>query len=61
MPDYDYRCMLCNETTTYTRKIEDRDLEAKCHSCNQPAQRTFNPVNAVFKGGGFYSTDKNDK
>ena len=57
MPTYDYRCMLCNELTTLARSIEERDNEVKCEACGNPAQRIFNTVNAVFKGGGFYSTD----
>jgi len=57
MPTYEYRCMLCNEVTEAKRPIEERDTETKCASCGNPAQRIYNSPNAVFKGGGFYSTD----
>jgi len=57
MPTYEYRCMICNEVTEVKRSMEERDDEVKCSSCNGPAQRMFASPNAVFKGGGFYSTD----
>lgn len=57
MPSYDYRCMMCNELTEASRPIEERDDQVKCKKCGNPAQRIYNSPNAVFKGGGFYSTD----
>lgn len=57
MPSYEYRCMMCNEAMVLSRKIEERNDEVKCLACGNPAQRIYNSVNAVFKGGGFYSTD----
>jgi predicted nucleic acid-binding Zn ribbon protein len=49
--------MMCNELTALQRPIEERDEEVKCAACGNPAQRIYTSVNAVFKGGGFYSTD----
>lgn len=57
MPTYEYHCMLCNEQLLLKRAIDERDDEAKCAACGNPARRVYHSVNAVFKGGGFYSTD----
>jgi putative FmdB family regulatory protein len=57
MPNYEYKCMLCNENMILKRSIEERDDQVKCAKCNNPALRIYHSVNAVFKGGGFYSTD----
>jgi putative FmdB family regulatory protein len=57
MPVYEYRCMMCNELLELKRPIEERDDQVKCSACGNPAQRVYHSVNAVFKGGGFYSTD----
>lgn len=60
MPVYEYKCMSCNINFVLTRSIDDRDLEALCSRCGFASIRIFNSVNAIFKGGGFYSSDKND-
>lgn len=57
MPNYDYMCISCNQYTTLKRAIDDRDNIVLCFVCNSETRRVLNSVNAVFKGGGFYSTD----
>jgi putative FmdB family regulatory protein len=61
MPTYEYKCMLCNTYFTIKRSIDERDNEALCLACNNPSIRVINVAGMIFKGGGFYSTDKNDK
>lgn len=58
MPNYEFRCSGCDLGFVLNRSMDDRDLEALCSSCGSPAVRIFSSVNAIFKGGGFYSTDK---
>ena len=60
MPVYEYKCPSCDISFVLNRSMEERDVEALCSSCGSVSVRIFSSVNAIFKGGGFYSTDKND-
>jgi len=58
MPKYDYRCMMCNEVTELSQPMSFAvEPQIKCGACGNPAQRLYSSPGAVFKGGGFYSTD----
>lgn len=60
MPTYEYKCLQCDKSINLKREIDDRDEPVKC-SCGNLCKRLYFSTNVVFKGGGFYSTDKNDK
>jgi predicted nucleic acid-binding Zn ribbon protein len=62
MPSYDYSCEN-GHVTTETRSIsEDSKLEVcATDGCESKVlSRVWTPVTAVYKGSGFYSTDKNN-
>ena len=56
MPMYEYRCPLCN-TQMELELSMDHDL-VRCTDCGAQANRIYSAPNIVFKGKGFYSTDK---
>lgn len=62
MPSYDYSCEQ-GHVNTDTRSInEDMKLEVcSVEDCGSKVfSRIWSPVTAVYKGKGFYSTDKHD-
>ena len=59
MPMYEYRCPICN-TQMELELSMDHDL-VRCTSCGAQANRIYSAPDIVFKGKGFYSTDKGDK
>jgi putative FmdB family regulatory protein len=56
MPMYEYRCPICN-TQMELELSMDHDL-VRCTDCGAQANRIYSAPNVVFKGKGFYSTDK---
>jgi putative FmdB family regulatory protein len=56
MPMYEYRCPLCN-TQMELELSMDHDL-VRCTDCGAQANRIYSVPGLVFKGKGFYSTDK---
>ena len=56
MPMYEYRCPICN-TQMELELSMDHDL-VRCTDCGALANRIYSAPNVVFKGKGFYSTDK---
>ena len=60
MPEYDYECSECEDIIVITRKMTDAEKEYFCTNCKGSVKRIFNSPGAIFKGGGFYSSDKND-
>jgi len=65
---YDYRCINCKKDfvldVPITSKLEGRKhLGATCPHCHSRNVVKLIPrkVNVVFKGSGFYSTDKDKK
>ena len=59
MPMYEYRCPICN-TQMELELSMDHDL-VRCTDCGAQANRIYSVPGLVFKGKGFYSTDKGDK
>jgi len=57
MPIYTYACMSCDTDYEKERSINDAEPKYICESCGYALIRTYTPVTAVFKGGGFYKTD----
>lgn len=61
MPDYEY---YCEDGHAYveTRSMSEEQRVAVCpvEGCGKPLKRNWgNSPSAIFKGTGFYSTDKN--
>jgi putative FmdB family regulatory protein len=57
MPLYSYACMTCDLDYEKERSINDPESKYFCEQCGYALIRTYTPVTAVFKGGGFYKTD----
>lgn len=57
MPNYEYECKKCSFRFELKRRFSDSS-EAKCPRCQGEAHRIFSPVPIIFKGSGFYVTDK---
>jgi putative FmdB family regulatory protein len=57
MPLYNYKCQQCCEISEVKLQIKDLDKwQLKC-KCGGELKRIFSAVPAVYKVGGFYSTD----
>ena len=62
MPAYDYQCALCDERKTVYRHYYLGDvIEPKCDRCGTDMMRVYEAPAVVYKGSGFYSTDKDKK
>jgi len=59
MPTYDYRCDACGHVFEVFEKISDGGVKA-CASCGKKkAHRKISaPAGLIFKGSGFYVTDR---
>ena len=56
MATYEFRC--CGITQEITVSIKEILPKPKCQVCNGDMARIYTPSAIVFKGKGFYSTDK---
>lgn len=60
MPKYDYECRSCHHQFELEQSMKD-DPISKCPTCHQnTVHRIINGAGIVFKGSGFYITDKNN-
>ena len=57
MPTYQYRCTECFDELEVVQKFTDNALTT-CPECSGDLRKVFNAVGVVFKGSGFYATDK---
>lgn len=57
MPVYEYACTACGERTEARQGFDDPPLE-DCPHCGGKLRKLFSPVGIMFKGSGFYSTDR---
>src|SRR5680860_454616 len=57
MPIYEYACTACGERTEAKQGFDDLPLQ-ECPVCGGKLRKLYSPVGIVFKGSGFYSTDK---
>jgi putative FmdB family regulatory protein len=58
MPNYDYECKQCERTFEVFQSIKEEPLAA-CPRCGGYIKRIINGGSGIiFKGSGFYSTDK---
>jgi len=54
MPEYDFRCDICNQTQAIQRSIHDDPVAPKC--CGIFMNQVYSVPAVKFKGDGFYST-----
>lgn len=57
MPVYEYYCV-CGIQFSVERSIHDAEVNPTCN-CGEQMKRSFFAAPIVFKGSGFYRTDKN--
>lgn len=57
MPKYDYKCEECDKAMVVNHK-HDYIAEVFCEKCNVKMIKQISKPTVVFKGKGFYSTDK---
>jgi len=59
MPTYEYECRNCSHSFEVIQSISDSPLTA-CPECGGEIRRLiFGGAGVIFKGSGFYVTDKN--
>lgn len=57
MPNYDYKCTLCDYTFEVFQKMTDLPIEI-CPKCEGKVKRLIGSgAGPIFKGSGFYQTD----
>ena len=57
MPTYEFECPTCGNKEDRMLAISQATLTQRCLLCNSILRRIYSPVNAHFKGSGFYETD----
>lgn len=57
MPTYEYVCKTCGESLEVFQSFSDKPLK-KHRDCGGDLQKVFHARGIVFKGSGFYATDK---
>ena len=57
MPLYEYLCDKCGHRFEIKQGIKD-DPIIKCPECKGKVRRVIHPNHIIFKGSGFYTTDK---
>lgn len=61
MPTYEYQCSSCNHQFEAFQSIKDEPLK-ECPLCHQKVNRLISGgAGVIFKGNGYYCTDKNAK
>ena len=56
MPTYEYKCT--NDGSTFDLWQEVGSPAPPCPDCGAPTKKVFAPPRVIFKGSGFYVTDK---
>ena len=57
MPTYEYVCKTCGESLEVFQSFSDKPLR-KHKDCGGDLQKVFHARGIVFKGPGFYATDR---
>lgn len=57
MPTYEYSCKKCGETLEVFQRFTDKPLK-KHADCGGELKKVLHASGIVFKGSGFYATDK---
>lgn len=64
---YDYKCLSCNKGFQVDRPMKSRIVSGKhsgvrCPKCkSRKVRKVIHKAEIVFKGSGFYATDKDKK
>lgn len=58
MATYEYTCSECKTNLIVTRSISEDDPGYNCKACGIALNKVYSMGNPVFKGSGFYRTDK---
>ena len=56
---YSFCCTKCSHIYERNSKVSEHSNEDVCEKCGELARQVFTPPNIVYKGDGFYTTDKN--
>ena len=56
VPTYEYKCT--NDGSTFDIWQEVGSPAPPCPTCGAPTKKVFQPPRVIFKGSGFYVTDK---
>jgi putative FmdB family regulatory protein len=64
MPDYEYICKDCGHEFSLAMSFEEYDKykfdSLMCGNCGKThVERNYKPLGTIYKGTGFYTTDKN--
>jgi putative FmdB family regulatory protein len=57
MPTYEYACKNCGHRVEVVQSMSEEPLRV-CGVCGGELRKVFHPAGVLFKGSGFYSTDK---
>ncbi len=57
MPRYDYRCPACDHRFEVRQSFQDEAV-APCPECGSDSSRVLHVPQVVYKGSGFYTTDR---
>lgn len=57
MPTYEYACKSCDQHVEVVQSFTDDPLTT-CEACGGPLRKVIHPSGILFKGSGFYSTDR---
>lgn len=60
MPLYEYQCQACGVRFERWQHMNDEPVKI-CPECGGEVDRLIQPVGIIFKGSGFYVTDKRAK
>lgn len=61
MPVYRFQCEECGEVFERKLSFDQADKKVRCPNGHEKVHRLFTVPTIVFKGSGFYSTDKKSK
>ena len=57
MPNYDYKCIICEHTKEVNKPISESTMTELCDKCGAAMVKQFGTFGIQFKGTGFYKTD----
>ena len=57
MPTYEYQCKRCGQRFDVLQKFSEKPLRSH-DGCGGDLQKVFHARGIVFKGSGFYATDR---
>lgn len=57
MPTYEYACKTCDQHVEVVQSFADEPLTT-CEACGGALRRVIHAAGIMFKGSGFYSTDR---